>query len=147
VNYGAVRARYLDDAVRTASPATLLTMLYDRLVLDIARGEQAQRAGDRPAANGHLLHAQQIVSELAATLDLEAWDGARQLMGVYTFVLAELVGANVSGDAERTAACRELVEPLRDAWHEAAGTGAATLEPAPALRAVPTQPRGELGVG
>ncbi len=61
MNYAAVRARYLDDAVATASPAKLLTMLYDRLVLDLERAETAQRAGDRAGAGPHLLHAQDIV--------------------------------------------------------------------------------------
>lgn len=150
MNYAAVSTRYLDDAVATASPAKLLTMLYDRLVLDLTRAEHAQQAGDRAAAGPHLLHAQDIVGELLATLDPEAWDGAKQLMAVYTYLLTELVQANVTGDAERTAACRELVEPLRDAWHQAAQEVAVTstpLEPltagAPAVRGT----LGELGVG
>ena len=149
MNYAAVRNRYLDDTVATASPATLLTMLYDRLVVDIVRAETAQVAGDRVAAGRHLTHAQDIVSELAATLDTDAWDGAQQLMSVYTFLLSELVSANVSGDAERTAACRELVEPLRDAWHDAAVqlSGASTLEPVGAVPAGVGVARGDLGVG
>ncbi|WP_149203364.1 flagellar export chaperone FliS [Actinotalea subterranea] len=150
MNYSAVRTRYLDDTVATASPAKLLTMLYDRLVLDLKRAEDAQRAGDRAGAGAQLTHAQDIVSELLETLDVDAWDGAKQLMSVYTFLLTELVGANVAGDADRTASCRELVEPLRDAWHEAAATvsGAATLEPVTTAGAA-TTPRslGVLGVG
>lgn len=153
MNYTAVRSRYLDDAVATASPAKLLTMLYDRLVLDLERAESAQRAGDRAGGGNHLLHAQDIVSELASTLDVDAWDGARGLMSVYTYLLTELVGANVSGDPERTAACRGLVEPLRDAWHEAADQlsgapvrpGAPTLEPAGAAGGYASL--GVLGVG
>jgi flagellar protein FliS len=129
MDYGTLRTRYLDDAVATASPAKLLTMLYDRLVLDLQRAEAEQQVGDRAAAGQHLVHAQDIVSELAASLDVDAWDGAAHLMSVYTFLLTELVGANVSGDPDRTAACRELVEPLRDAWREAANQLAATATP------------------
>lgn len=152
MNYAAVRTRYLDDTVATASPSQLLTMLYDRLVLDLRRAETHQRSGDRGAAGAQLTHAQDIVGELASTLDVAAWDGAKQLMSVYTYLLTELVSANVAGDADRTAACRALVEPLRDAWHEAAAqlAGTSTLEPAGSvspltgagLRAV-----GDLGVG
>jgi flagellar protein FliS len=36
------------------------------------------------------------------------------------------VEANTTTDADRTAACRALVEPLRDAWREAATGGPAT---------------------
>ena len=146
MNYTAVRTRYLDDAVTTASPAKLLTMLYDRLVLDLERAEAAQRAGDRAGGGTQLLHAQDIVSELAATLDVEAWEGGRRLMGLYTFLLTELVGANVSGDADRTAACRELVVPLRDAWHQAAGEVAAGQVAAGQVAAIPAQ-RGPVPAG
>jgi len=143
MNYAAGRARYVDDAVTTASPGRLLVMLYDRLVLDLQRAEAEQREGNRGGAAPHLLHAQDIVHELAATLDLEAWDGARRLMSVYTFLLTELVAANVAGDADRTAACRELVEPLRDAWYQAAQEVAVTATP---LEVV-ARPAGALGVG
>ncbi len=116
----AARARFVDDALTTASPAVLLTRLYDRLVLDLARAETAQRDGDRLAAGTQLLHAQDIVAELLSSLDTAAWAGGPGLAALYGFLLTELVSANVTCDPERTASCRALVEPLRDAWHEAA---------------------------
>lgn len=113
--------RFLANAVATGSPAALLVMLFDRLVLDLARAEEAQRAGSRAEAGTYLTHAQDIVGELMSSLDLDAWDGAPALFRLYSFLLAELVRANVSGDSTRTAACRRVVEPLRDTWREAAG--------------------------
>lgn len=38
MNSDAQRAQFLNDTVLSASPARLLTMLYDRLVLDLDRG-------------------------------------------------------------------------------------------------------------
>jgi flagellar protein FliS len=116
----AMRERYLADTIGTASPAKLLVMLYDRLVLDLTRAEQALTAGDRPTASPHLLHAQDIVLELRMSLDTEAWDGATGLAALYGFVLTELIAANVNADGARVASCRNIVEPLRDAWREAA---------------------------
>ena len=116
----AMRARYLADSVATASPAKLLVMLYDRLVVDLNRGEQALLAGDRPEANTHLKHAQDIVTELHVSLDLDAWDGAAGLASLYAFVENELITANIRGDAAKVAAVRTLIEPLRDTWREAA---------------------------
>ena len=148
MSYSALRSRYIDTAVSTASPARLLTMLYDRLVLDLDRAESEQRAGRRLEAGPHLTHAQDVVTELASSLDVDAWDGAQQLLSVYTFLLTELVGANVAGDADRTAACRRLVEPLRDAWHEAGQQLApATVTPLEPAAGVPSRVFGELGVG
>jgi flagellar protein FliS len=120
----AMRARYLADSVATASPAKLLMMLLDRLVLDLTRGEQALLAGDRPGANNQLVHAQDIVSELHMSLVMDAWAGAPGLAQLYTFVVTELVQANVRGDAARVTACRDLIEPLRDTWREAAAAAA-----------------------
>jgi flagellar protein FliS len=120
-----LRDRYLRDSINTASPAKLLIMLYDRLVVDLAQGEEALRAGERERAHDRLTHAQEIVLELRTSLDVEAWSGAPGLAGLYGFLLTELIGANVARDADRVAACRALVEPLRDAWREAAASAVA----------------------
>jgi len=115
-----LRDRYLSDSINTASPAKLLIMLYDRLVLDLAQGEEALRNGERETANDKLTHAQDILLELRTSLDIEAWSGAPGLASLYGFLITELIGANIGRDADRVAACRALVEPLRDAWREAA---------------------------
>ncbi|GAB2677833.1 flagellar export chaperone FliS [Thalassiella azotivora] len=118
------RARFVDDSLATATPSRLVTMLYDRLCLDLARAEHAQRAGDRTTANAQLQHAQDIVSALHQSLDT-TWEGAANLGGLYTYVTGELVQANIANDPERTKACADLLGPLRDAWHEAAKVAAA----------------------
>ena len=120
----ALRDRYLADSVTTASPGKLLVMLYDRLVMDLVQGEEAVRAGDRERSADRLTHAQEIILELRTTLDLDAWSGAPGLANLYGFLLTELIGANIGRDADRIAACRALIEPLRDAWREATALAA-----------------------
>ena len=120
-----LRNRYLQDSILTASPAKLLVMLYDRLVLDLVQGEEALRAGERELAHEKLTHAQEIIIELQVSLDVEAWSGAPGLANLYGYLLTELIGANIARDADRVAACRALVEPLRDAWREAAAAAVA----------------------
>jgi flagellar secretion chaperone FliS len=116
----ALRDRYLADSINTASPGRLLVMLYDRLVMDLMQGEEALRAGDREQAADKITHAQDIILELRTTLDLDAWEGAPGLANLYGFLVTELIGANIKRDPDRVAACRNLIEPLRDAWREAA---------------------------
>ena len=116
----AMRERYLADTIATAPPAKLLVMLYDRLVLDLTRGEDALRDGDRVGASTHLIHAQDIVLELRTSLKLDEWEGATGLSQIYTFVLTELIHANMNGDIKRVVDCRGLIEPLRESWREAA---------------------------
>jgi flagellar protein FliS len=118
----ALRARYLGDAVSTASPQQLLVMLYDRLALDLDRGHAALSSGDRETASEQLQHAQEIVMELQGSLKVELWDGGPRLAALYTWLLTELITANIKGDLRRVADCRKIVEPLRDAWREAAAS-------------------------
>jgi flagellar protein FliS len=121
----ALRARYLGDSVATASPQNLLVMLYDRLALDLQRAETALTDGDRPEAGIQLQHAQDIVFELRASLQVEVWEGGPRLAALYTWLITELVQANIKGDLRRVGDCRRVVEPLRDAWRQAASSLAA----------------------
>ncbi len=111
--------RYQEEAILSASPQRLLTMLCDRLVLDVQRGEAAQRRGDWTTANVELQHAQQILAELSASLT-DDWEGSSQLRALYGYITRTLIGANIGRDPERTRECIELLIPLRDAWHAAA---------------------------
>ncbi|QAY60081.1 flagellar export chaperone FliS [Microbacterium protaetiae] len=111
--------RYRDEAILSATPERLLTMLYDRLLLDIERGEAAQRAAEWESANTHLQHAQAIIAELSSSLT-SVWDGSAELRALYDFLTRTLIGANIARDADRTRSCRTLVVPLHEAWHQAA---------------------------
>lgn len=116
------RARYFGDGVSTASPQQLLVLLYDRLALDLERAQTALMAGDRQGASDQLLHAQDIVLELRASLDVDAWEGAPRLAALYAWLLTELMQANIKQDVRRVIDCRKVVEPLRDAWRGAAAS-------------------------
>lgn len=130
------------DAILSATPAQLLTMLYDRLLLDLRRAETAQEAADWPVASENLLHAQAIIAELTASLDTEAWDGADNLLGIYNYVSSALVAANLHRSVDRTREAIRLLEPLQQTWHEAAAMVPAEAQAIPA-----TAPAGSLGVG
>lgn len=116
----ALRSRYTSDAASTASPARLVTMLYDRLVRDLVLAEAALETQDPASVHRELVHAQAIVFELRTSLDETAWDGGPGLASLYDWLMTELANANIAKDAAKVASCREIVEPLRDAWHEAA---------------------------
>lgn len=111
---------YQREAILSASPARLLTMLYDRLLLDLARAEAAQYAKDWETASENLIHAQDIVAELSGSLDLTVWDGAESQLGIYNYVASALITANIHRNREMTNECIAILEPLRLSWHEAA---------------------------
>jgi flagellar protein FliS len=115
-----VRNAYTKDMV-TTSPERLVTMLYDRLVRDLVAGEQAIESGDVERSNDELQHAQAIVIELLHSLDVEAWSAAKELSSLYAWLIEQLLQANVRKDAQQVRQCREIIEPLAEAWHQAAG--------------------------
>ena len=121
-----LRSRYLGDSVATASPQRILVMLYDRLVLDLERAEVALDTGDRVEAAAQIQHAQDIVFELRESLRVDAWEGGPRLAALYSWMITELVQAGVKRDRNRVSACRQIAEPLRDAWRQAAVTLAST---------------------
>ena len=115
-----LRNQYLRDQVLNATPARLLTMLYDRLLLDLNRAAGFQEAANWPAASEQLKHAQDIVTELSSSLKTDVWDGAAGLFATYTYVGNALMNANIHRNIELTREAIALLEPLRQAWHEAA---------------------------
>jgi flagellar secretion chaperone FliS len=129
----AMRRRYMEDGVATATPVQLVVMLFDRLVRDLVEGADAIDARDTVRAHEALVHAQDIVVALLGALDTDRWDHANSLKGLYVWIVNELISANVLKDRSRVDACRTVVEPLRDAWREAEvrfKADAATARPA-----------------
>lgn len=114
------------DAILNASPIKLLTMLYDRLLLDLRRAEEAQKVGNWPVAGENLTHAQSIITELSVSLDLKKWDGAENLLGIYNYVSSALTTSHITRDAAVTREAIDLLEPLQQGWHEAASILPAT---------------------
>jgi flagellar protein FliS len=114
------RSVYTQNAVGTASPATLLVMLFDRLVLDCERGLRATMGRDHAEANGQYVHAQSIVSHLQGSLDPEGWSGGPELMALYGYLQRRLIQANVRHDQKAGREVVALSRHLRDTWKRAA---------------------------
>lgn len=120
------RATYMDASIATASPARLLVMLYERLVLDVQRGLDAQRRHDLHETHAQLTHAQDIVMELHSSLRVDGFKGGHDLAALYSYLHRRLVVANVRKDAEITAECLQIVSDLCSTWRQAALESATT---------------------
>lgn len=114
------RAAYMDATIATASPSRLLVMLFDRLVLDVQRGLEAQRRGDFEETHRQLTHAQDIVMELQSSLRADEFKGGYDLAALYGFLHRQLIMANIRKDAAITDEVLRLVTDLCDAWRQAA---------------------------
>ena len=114
------RNAYVGSSVTTASPARLLVMLCERLVLDVRRGLEAQQAGNLPEAHNQLVHAQEIIIHLRSTLRVETWDGGPGLASLYDWLHNQLIRANIQKDPSITQGCLTMVSDLAQTWREAA---------------------------
>jgi flagellar protein FliS len=111
---------YVGETVATASPAKLLTLLYDKLAKDLGVARSALLAGRRLDAEDRIDHAREILLELMTTLDGRAWEGAADLAQIYAWMTSQLIAARVQGDAAVVANVQSLVMELGAAWHAAA---------------------------
>jgi flagellar protein FliS len=120
--------RYLAEAIETATPAVRLTMLYDRLELDLRRAETGFEDGDLKAISDNLIHAQEILQVLRTTLRGDVWEGAGRLAALYDFLHGELLHANLAKDRGKVAEAARLIAQLAEAWREAAATAGTGTE-------------------
>lgn len=111
-----VRNRYVSDGAGVVPPPRLLIMLFDRLVADVEQAYSALDAGELMAVNDKLCHAQSILLELHAALDIEAWPEGAQLGQVYLWLTTSLMKANVQKDSDLMKSCLHMLKELQSAW-------------------------------
>lgn len=115
--YTNTRSHYQTQAVQTASPAQLVLMLYDGALAALTRARQAEAT---ETVHRELVKAQDIVSELQVTLDVErGGDIARSLAALYDFCQQRLLDANLSKDLGGLDDVSSVLADLRSAWAEA----------------------------
>jgi flagellar protein FliS len=115
-----LRSAYQSNSIATASPARLLVMLLERLVLDAERGHAAIVSGHREEANRQLQHAQAIVTELQNTLEVDGMPAGRELLALYDYLQRRFIQANVAQDQVAAAEAVRLSGELCDTWRQAA---------------------------
>jgi flagellar protein FliS len=120
VNAEALRARYLTEAVETATPAARLVMIVDRLEQDLAAADRGFETGDLKTISDHLIHAQEIILTLRDTMKVDLWDGAPRMIALYDHLSGELLRANLDKDRERASRASGMLRQLADAWRAAA---------------------------
>jgi len=126
--YSNALSAYRETRIRTASQGQLVVMLYDEAVkqLDSALESLARTERDSrdprfiEKINKSVVKAQEIVTELMASLDFDAGgEIASNLFSLYNWFNRELLQANIARDEKRIRAVRDQVDELRLAWHQA----------------------------
>lgn len=121
MTYAARTASYREMEVLSASPARLVVMLFDHLAVQLQRAKIAVERDDVALRAQSMGKARAIVSELLSTLDFEKGGAiARELSGIYTFMLNEMVDVGMRRDAGRIGKLVFIATELRDGFSGAA---------------------------
>lgn len=123
---GSQRSRFADGAIDTASGSQVVVMCFDRLERDLDGALAALEATEHEQTNALLRHAQDLLAEMVAMLDLDAWDNAVALLSVYDYLLRRLAQANTFKDAAAVREARHLIGEIGDGFRGAAAELAAT---------------------
>ena len=92
-------------------------MLYDGALRFMDAGRKAMVSGDLSLQNTSLQKAQKIIFELMSCIDMkEGGEIARNLLGIYTYVVNELVEANIKDHPDSVERCMKIMSDLRESW-------------------------------
>ena len=112
---------YKEIQIKTANQIRLIVMLYDGAIRHVNLAIDAFGDGHRhfDVINNHLISAQDILSELMASLDFEKGGVlAKNLFSLYSFMNRRLLEGNLAKESAPLAEVKAHLGTLRDAWDE-----------------------------
>ena len=111
---------YKETSIKTASQGRLIVMLYEEAIrqleigADILKEEKKARYDE---VNKCITKAQAIISELMASLDMEAGgDIAANLMNLYIYFNQTLLEGNIEKNPDKILQIAKFMDDLRSAW-------------------------------
>ncbi|AEH52012.1 flagellar protein FliS [Pseudothermotoga thermarum DSM 5069] len=114
---------YLENAIKTASPAKLVEMLYERAIELLKEAKAAIEQKDYVLSNEKISKVQEIITELNVSLDMEkGGEIAQSLRALYNYMYKTLIEANLKKDIQKLDEVLYFVEQLLDAWKVAMKT-------------------------
>jgi flagellar secretion chaperone FliS len=124
---GTVEA-YRQVHVQSRSPLELVVMLYDGALVNLAEARAAAVRGDVQKRGASISKALAIICSLQETLNLaEGGTVAAELDRLYTYASQRLLDATAHQDVSAIGEVHKLLTCLRDAWHQIATQGTATV--------------------
>lgn len=116
-----VQEEYRDTSFSTQSQGQLVVMLYDGAIrfLKIAREKLEEK--DYAGKGIYIGKAQDILSELNNSLDMETGgELSKNLRALYNFLYRHLNEANMERDTEKLEDCIGILQELQGAWEQVA---------------------------
>ncbi len=117
-------AAYKETSVKTASPGSLILMLYTEGIKEINLAISKMQvpkipAKDIEAINNHIIKAQEIITELMAALDMDiGGEIAANLLSIYSYFNQQLLTANLKKDYKPLLDVSSMMQELYDVWKQ-----------------------------
>ena len=130
----AALSTYKETQIKTASQGQLIIMLYDEAVKRLNRGLELlemntggkKDPGRIEQISKAVMKTEEIITELMVSLDFDqGGEISKNLFALYAWFNRELLEANISQDIDRLTVVRDMINDLRDAWHEIVSKSAA----------------------
>jgi len=109
---------YRRQQIMTASPGQLVVLLYSSARTRLRKALGHLESGERPAALEDLAKAQDIITELMATLDPRGGEISANLFRMYEYMTFRLAQARARMDAGPITEVAGLLGTLGDAWEQ-----------------------------
>ena len=110
-------AQYQNNSIMTASPAELTLMLYNGAIKLCNQAIEAMEKGDIQNSHTYCIKAQNIISELRATLD-KKYEVAQSMGELYDFIYDSLVEGNIHKDVQKIQDALSIIREFRDMWQQ-----------------------------
>lgn len=114
--------QYKKTQIDTANQGKLIVMLYDGAIKFINKAIELMPSKKIEDIHTQILKAQDIISELIVSLNMDVGDISNKLLSIYLYMNKRLIEANLKKDIEPLIEVRKYLTDLREAWEEAAKT-------------------------
>lgn len=118
MSYSSAAKVYKKNQIETASPKQLVVLLYEGAIKFIRLAELAVEKEDFNKVNTNMIKAQDIVTELMVSLNDQNGENqiANELQALYSYILTQLIQANLNKDQSKMSEMRHLMSELLEAW-------------------------------
>ena len=108
---------YLQNSIKTASPAKLTLMLYEGAIKFCNIAAEGIDENNIDKAHKNIMKAENIILELRGTLEMK-YPVAEEFDKVYDYIYRRLVEANMKKDKEILQDALKHIKTMRDTWKE-----------------------------
>lgn len=114
-----VYKQYKETQINTANQGKLIVMLYDGAIKFVNKALEHMAKKEIEATHNNIVKAQDIVTELLTSLNMDAGDISKKLFSIYMYINNKLTTSNIKKDTKPLLEVKKYLTELRDAWEEA----------------------------